>query len=171
MATYREGFAYVDVCFFGAPWKKPTGLAANFEAIEEVSRFCVCTKPHQILRGQGPGGKAWTAIASPYWPAFAAEWADVCGFCRPCPDELVPVASHLHGFGVAPDDIPIDEFLTGANFVPSAGSSVFTSAVRVAAGVQPPGRRMPTLLLEGLDRMSTSRFRDRSNTRSLAVSV
>ena len=31
----------VDVCMYGAPWKKPTGLAANFEAIEEVSRYCV----------------------------------------------------------------------------------------------------------------------------------
>ena len=28
---YMEGKAYVDVCWFGAPWKKPTGLAANFK--------------------------------------------------------------------------------------------------------------------------------------------
>ena len=37
-----------------------------------------------------------------------------------------------------------------SNFVPSAGATIFTSAVRVAAGVQPPGRRLPTLLPEGL---------------------
>ena len=102
MAKYCEGLAYVDVCFFGAPWKKPTGLAANFQGIEELSRECCCTRPHQILRGQGPGGKAWTAIASPYWPPFADEWAKTCAFAKPCEDELVPVASHLSGFGVAP---------------------------------------------------------------------
>ena len=33
-AMYCEGLAYIDVCFFGAPWKKPTGLAANFKAVE-----------------------------------------------------------------------------------------------------------------------------------------
>ena len=55
-----------------------------------------------MLRGSGPDGRAWTAIASPYWPAFADEWALTCGFCAPCEDELIPVASHLHGFGIAP---------------------------------------------------------------------
>ena len=150
MAKYCEARAYVDVCMFGAPWKKPTGLAANFEKILELVRYCACTKPHQILRGQGPGGKAWTAIASPYWPAFATEWANTCSFCKPCPDELVASASHLMGFGIAPDDISIEELLSEANFIPSAGTSIATSAIRVAAGLQPPGRRMPTLMPEGL---------------------
>ena len=68
MAKYAEAKAYIDACFFGAPWKKPTGLASNFIEILAIIRYCCCTKPHQILRGQGPGGKAWTAIASPYWP-------------------------------------------------------------------------------------------------------
>ena len=150
LALYGLALAYIDVCSFGAPWKKPTGLAANFEQILQLVRYCTCTKPHQILRGQGPGGKAWTAIASPYWPAFAEEWALTCGFCQPCVEELTPVASHLHGFGVAPDDVPVTELLEKANFVPSAGTSVLTSAVRVAAGLQPPGRRMPNLLPDGL---------------------
>ena len=66
LAAYGVALAYIDVCCFGAPWKKPTGLAANFERILELVRYCTCVKPHQILRGQGPGGKAWTAIASPY---------------------------------------------------------------------------------------------------------
>ena len=57
MLKYCEGMAYVDVCFFGAPWKKPTGLAANFKGIEDLSRWCCCVRPHQILRGQGPGAK------------------------------------------------------------------------------------------------------------------
>ena len=150
LTKYCEALAYVDVCAFGAPWKKPTGLATNFDKILLLIRYCTCTKPHQILRGSGPGGKAWTAIASPYWPAFAEEWALTCGFCQPCNDELIPVASHLHGFGVAPDDVPINDLLEGANFAPSSGASVHTSALRVAAGMQPPGRRMPTILPEGL---------------------
>ena len=150
LAKYGEALAYVDVCSFGAPWKKPTGLAANFQQILELVRYCSCKKPHTILRGQGPGGKAWTAIASPYWPAFATEWALVCAFCKPCADELVAVASHLLGFGTAEDDVPIDEILKRANFIPSAGTSILTSAIRVAAGLQPPGRRLPTLLPEGL---------------------
>ena len=150
LLKYREGMAYVDVCAFGAPWKMPTGLAANFHAIEELFRLCTCMKPHTILRGPGPGGKAWTAIASPYWPAFAAEWAVVCNFCKPCHEEFIPAASHLSGFGVAPDDVPVDQLLAEGNVVPSAGASIFTSAVRVAAGVQPPGRKLPTLLPEGL---------------------
>ena len=150
LLKYCEAKAYIDVCSFGAPWKKPTGLAANFEKILELVRYCTCTKPHQILRGTGPDGRAWTAIASPYWPAFADEWALTCGFCEPCEDELIPVTSHLHGFGVAPDDVPIAELLEEANFVPSSGTSVHTSALRIAAGLQPPGRRMPTILPEGL---------------------
>ena len=83
MNKYMEGKAYVDVCWYGAPWKKTTGLAANFKQIEDVSRTCCCTKPHITLRGQGPVGKVWTAIASPYWPAFAAAWARVCAFAKP----------------------------------------------------------------------------------------
>ena len=51
---------------------------------------------------------------------------------------------------MAPDDVPIAELLKGANFKPSSGTPVHTSAVRVAAGLQPPGRRMPTILSEGL---------------------
>ena len=147
---YCIALAYIDVCSFGAPWKKPTGLAANFEKIIDLVRYCTCKKPHQILRGTGPDGRAWTAVASPYWPAFAEEWALTCGFCQPCADELVPVASHLHGFGIAQDETPINDLLSGANFVPSAGSSVHTSALRIAAGLQPPGRKMPTILPEGL---------------------
>ena len=131
------------------PMAKPTGLAANFEKILELVRYCACTKPHQILRGSGPDGRAWTAIASPYWPAFAEEWALTCGFCEPCADEPRPVASHLHGVGVAPDDVPIADLLKGANFKPSFDVSVHTSAVRIAAGLQPPGRRMLTILPEG----------------------
>ena len=145
--------AYVDACWYGAPWKKPTGLAANFKGIEDVSRTCVCRllgRVHQILRGQGPGGKAWTAIASPYWPEFATEWVRVCSFCKPCVAEFIPNASHLTGFGVAPDDLSINEILEQCRFVPSSGTSIHTSAVRVAAGLQPPGCRLPTLLPEGL---------------------
>ena len=56
LAKYGVALAYVDVCSFGAPWKNPTGLAANFEQILELVRYCCCQKPHQILRGQGPGG-------------------------------------------------------------------------------------------------------------------
>ena len=42
LAKCGEAFAYVDVCSYGAPWKKPTGLAANFKKILELVRYCSC---------------------------------------------------------------------------------------------------------------------------------
>ena len=150
LQAVRRGDGSGGCLLLWGPWKKPTGIAANFKRIEELSRKCCCTRPHTILRGQGPGGKAWTAIASPYWPAFAAEWARVCASARACLAEFLPVASHLFGFGVSPADVSVDQLLIDGNFIPSSGTSVFTSAIRVAAGLQPPGRRLPTLLPEGL---------------------
>ena len=99
------------------------------------ARTCVCTKPHTVLRGQGPGGKAWTAIASLYWQAFAHAWASECSFRKPCADELIPVSSHLVGLGVAPDDVPLSELLEKCDFFPSGGASIATSAMRVASGL------------------------------------
>lgn len=60
------------------------------------------------------------------------------------------MASHLHGFRIAPDDVPIAELLESSIFQQSSGTSVHTSAVGIAAGMQPPGRRMLTILPEGL---------------------
>ena len=74
-------------------------------------------------------------LLPPYWLTFAAAWAGECDFSRPCADELVPAASHLCGFGVDPDAVSINQLLEEANFQPSAGCSVCTSAIRVAAGL------------------------------------
>ena len=33
MLEYADAKAYVDVCWYGAPWRKPTGIPANAAAI------------------------------------------------------------------------------------------------------------------------------------------
>ena len=101
---------------------------------------------HHISLGQGPGGKAWTAIASPYWPAVAA----VCSFCKPCKAELILAPPHSSGFGVAPNGLSIKKVLEQCRAVASGGATIHASAIRVAAGSQPPGRLLQTWLPEGL---------------------
>ena len=82
--------------------------------------------------------------------AFADQRALSLGACEPCVDELVPAASHLHRFGIAPDDAPIAVLLESASIAPSSGTSIHTPALRVVAGMQSPGRRVPTILPAGL---------------------
>ena len=65
--------ATIDVCMFGAPWRKPTSLAAIFSAIMRLCRRCVGRHSHISLQGKAECGRSWTAIASPYWPAFAGS--------------------------------------------------------------------------------------------------
>ena len=68
----------IDVCMFGAPWRKPTSLAANFHQIMRLFRRCDGRHTHISLQGNAPCGRSWTAVASPYWPAFASEWVRIC---------------------------------------------------------------------------------------------
>ena len=70
--------ATIDVCMYGAPWRKPTSLAANFYQIVRLVRHCDGCHAHISLQGNAPCGKKKTAIASPYWPAFASEWVSIC---------------------------------------------------------------------------------------------
>ena len=63
------------VCSFGAPWKKPTMLAANFPEIRGVVRRCSCTKPHLTLQCNSPLGNhglPWPALTGP--SSLSAGW-------------------------------------------------------------------------------------------------
>lgn len=64
----------IDVCMFGAPWRKPTTLAANFDKIMRLFRKCDGFHVHISLQGNAPCGRSWTAVASPYWQDFARTW-------------------------------------------------------------------------------------------------
>ena len=68
----------IDVCMFGAPWRKPTTLASNFEGITRLHRKCDGRHNHISLQGNAPCGKRWAAVASPYWPEFARVWVAIC---------------------------------------------------------------------------------------------
>ena len=63
----------IDVCMFGAPWRKPITLAANFPELMGLHRQCDGCHSHISLQGNAPCGKPWTAIASLYWPQFTRE--------------------------------------------------------------------------------------------------
>ena len=69
--------AEIFVCAYGAPWAKPTWVFANSALILAVSRKCPGCASHIPLVGYAPCGRNWTAIAGPYWPAFARAWANV----------------------------------------------------------------------------------------------
>ena len=61
----------------------------GFDQALELVRHCMSTKPHQMLRGSGPDGRAWAATASPYWQAFAEQLALTCCVCEPCADKCI----------------------------------------------------------------------------------
>ena len=70
-----HGLMHVCVCL-GAPWRKGTVVIANRHNVEGVHRSCPSTPhTHIKLEGKAPDGRSWTAVAGPYWPAFAREWA------------------------------------------------------------------------------------------------
>lgn len=59
------------VCFFGAPWAKPTAVISNHPYVMELDVRCPWWPHEHIpLVGYGPDGRNWTAIAGPYWPKF-----------------------------------------------------------------------------------------------------
>ncbi len=69
-------------CGYGTPWRKATTFAAwHFADLGILERHCSsvpCTfshKPHQQLRGNGPGGVAWTRIAQPYPERLCGAYA------------------------------------------------------------------------------------------------
>ena len=56
----------IDVCAFGAPWRKPIVIVAHFADVSVLKRKCSCTSPHLSLQGNAPDGRSWIAVASPY---------------------------------------------------------------------------------------------------------
>ena len=141
--------AEVYVCAFGAPWAKPTWVLANFAAIQELSRRCPSVPHEHIpLVGFAPCGRNWTAVAGPYWPAFARAWAQVWS---PVLSECqVKDASHIAGLQCFDAESSLEVRLQKQGFVPSGRRSANVVAQRVAAGGQPARRAVPTLLPEGL---------------------
>ena len=140
----------VDVCMFGAPWMKPTSLASNFPGLLKLARKCDRSHTHISLQGNAPCGKSWTAIASPYWPAFAREWVIHCAslFLAEFTARMPPL--HFAGFPYVSGDVSVESLLIDMGFKPSGHTDVATVATRVTAGVQPTGRSMPQLLPDGL---------------------
>ena len=139
----------IDVCMFGAPWRKPTTLAASFRVITQLFRRCDGTHGHVSLQGNAPCGESWTAVASPYWPEFARAWVAVCAFLfvwtkRPGPPLV------FAGFASVPADVDVHAVLEEMDFQMPKGQERLTTATRVGAGIQPAGRAMPQLLPDGL---------------------
>ena len=139
----------IDVCMFGAPWRKPTTLAANFREITQLYRRCDGSHDHISLQGNAPCGRSWTAVASPYWPEFARAWVAVCACLfvwmkRPGPPLV------FAGFASVPADVDVHAVLEEMDFQLPKGQERLTTATRVGAGIQPTGRSMPQLLPDGL---------------------
>ena len=63
------------ICADGAPWRKPTAIIGNSESVMQMAAPCPGCASHTILQGKAPDGRAWTAVASPYWPGFAQKMA------------------------------------------------------------------------------------------------
>ena len=62
-----------SVCMDGAPWRKDTAIASSNSCVLEISAVCNhgSEAQHISLVGKAPCGRFWTAVASPFWPAFA----------------------------------------------------------------------------------------------------
>ena len=90
----------------------------------------------------------WTAIAGPYWRPFATAWA-ACWDCL-CDRRVSVRSSHLAGWGFYGAAKSLSTILTKASWTPSGKRDVSAVALRVASGIQPSRRALPTLLPEGL---------------------
>ena len=102
--------AEIYVCAFGAPWQKPTWEFANFSEIVNVSRMCPdFNHEHISLQGFSPCGRNWTAVAGPYWPAFARKWAETWNGALSMSN--VKAATHLSGMQVYNNETPLVERL------------------------------------------------------------
>ena len=140
----------IDVCMFGAPWRKPTTIAANFASILRLRRKCNGQHHHISLQGNSPDGRSWTAVASPYWPQLSEAWVEVsaCLYVESDVDFLAPL--HFAGFAGMPAELPVDVILEDMDFRAPRGGTNSNTALTVATGVQPTGRKMPQLLPDGL---------------------
>ena len=138
-----------DVCMFGAPWRKPTSISANFIQILKLRRVCSGQHEHISLQGNAPCGRSWTAVASPYWPEFAKQWVGACYTLFLLAGERLPPL-HFAGFAPARPELTVEELLDDMRYSQPQGRESSTTALRVGAGLQPAGRAMPQLLPDGL---------------------
>ena len=130
--------------------KKPTSLAANFASILTLRRCCNGRHSHIVLQGNAPCGKAWTAIASPYWPQFVKEWVAVCAYLFLSEFEARRPPLHFAGFPYVRADTTVESLLSDMGFIAAGKTDTAVVATRVTAGAQPTGRSMPQLLPDGL---------------------
>ena len=99
-----------DVCMFGAPWRKPTSIAANFIQILKLRKVCNGQHEHIPLQGNDPCGRSWTAVASPYWPEFAKQLVRACFTLFLLAGERLPPL-HFAGFASVRPELTVDELL------------------------------------------------------------
>ena len=134
---------------FGAPWRKPTMIAANVAELLGLYRRCDGCHEHISFKGNAPCGRSWTAVASPYWPKFAREWVSLCDPLfvwerRPGPPLI------FAGFASVPPEVDIEVMLEEMDFQQPKGQDNLTTAVRASSGIQPTGRALPQLVPDGL---------------------
>ena len=127
-------------------------MFANSTLILAIARQCPgFPHRHISLVGYAPCGRNWTAIAGPYWPQFARVWAEAWASLLPlCKDVSACNSTHLAGVHCWNTEMSLAAQLEEQGFSPSGRRSANIIAQRVAAGVQPGRRAMPTLLPEGL---------------------
>ena len=125
------------VCVDGAPWMKPTCIIGNAESILSLQAGCPGCRSHIPLQGRSPDGRAWTAVASSYWPRFAQvmarSWAWAAGLGRSLEGQ------HLAGWQPTAEK-GVATSLEESGFTPSGGRSREVIGTRVAAGLQPVRR-------------------------------
>ena len=127
-----------DVCMDGAPWKKPTRLAGNHACVEGLHLRCCGGHAHQPLEGCAPCGSNWTALASPYWPAFAARMAEAWKhLLQPHHQHLPTTASYRSAPLTERADMSIDAALERAQLQPSGKRSRQTIGSQVGQADSP----------------------------------
>ena len=148
--TSREGVfkAIAKVCAWGAPWMKPTAVIANHKSIRGIHRGCPGCDTHFPLVGKAPDGRNWTSIAGPYWRPFAMDWAKCWDFLLD--SQRDGKASHLAGWAAFQESQSLASTIREAHWKPSGRRDASVIALRVAAGLQPSKRALPTILPEGL---------------------
>ena len=135
------------VCADGAPWKKPTAIIANHPCVRELNAGCPGCKSHISLQGKASDGRSWTSIASPYWPAFTRRMAKLWAWTK----DAVRTTSTAHLAGWAPASADnVANAIEASGFKPSGKRAPEVIGTRVAAGIQPVRRALPTLFPEGL---------------------
>ena len=138
------------VCADGAPWMKPTAIIANSKHILNLNARCPGCKSHISLQGKSPDGRSWTAVASPYWPAFARLMAKSWAWARG--QSKSSSSSHLAGLRVS-EDADMTNVLNTSGFNPSGKRARETVAANVGAGSQPVRRALPQLIPDELGPM------------------